>query len=70
MGELHAATEHQQGQTSVERDDTRIAENVTKIDQQFAVDAASASKDNVSYMKDQFKKAEKRLGKYSVHVRS
>lgn len=64
VGELHAATEHQQGQTSVEREETRIAENVSKIEQKFAVDAASAVKENVSQVKEQLKKAEKRLGKF------
>ncbi|KAL8718387.1 MAG: hypothetical protein Q9181_008208, partial [Wetmoreana brouardii] len=33
VGELHAATESQQGQTRVERNETRTAENVTKIDE-------------------------------------
>ena len=63
VGELHAAAEHQQGQTSAERDETRIAENVSKIEQTFAVDAASTANKYVIQVKEQMKKAEKRLGK-------
>ena len=64
VGELHAATEHQQGHTSAERDETKAAENVAKIEQTFAVDAVAASKENVTHVTEQLKKAEKRLGEY------
>ncbi|MDI1489093.1 MAG: hypothetical protein OHK93_008371 [Ramalina farinacea] len=61
VGELHAATEHQQGHTSAERNETKAAENVAKIEQTFAVDAVAASKENVTHVTEQLKKAEKRL---------
>ena len=64
VGELHAATEHQQGHTSAERNETKAAENVAKIEQTFAVDAVAASKENVTHVTEQLKRAEKRLGGY------
>ena len=62
VGELHAATEHQQGQTSIERDETKAAENVANIDYQFADDAAKTAKDLVNKVSIQLNKAEQRLG--------
>lgn len=62
VGELQAATEHQQGHTSAERNEAKAAENVAKIEQTFAVDAVAASKEHVEHVTEQLKKAEKRLG--------
>ena len=66
VGELHAATEHQQGQTSIERDETQAAENVANIDKGFAADAAETAKHLVDKVSLQLQKAEQRLGQSSV----
>ena len=65
VGELQAATEHQQGHTSAERNEAKAAEHVAVIEQTFAVDAVTVSKENVAHVTEQLKKAEKRLGAYS-----
>lgn len=62
VGELHAATEQKQGQTSVERNDARSQEIVANIEKTFAVDAQAAAKAGMEHANDQLKKAEKRLG--------
>ncbi len=62
VGELHAATEHQQGTTSIERGATSVAEKMAAIDQTFAEKAAETATNGVLYAKKQVEKAEKRLG--------
>ncbi|EME43108.1 hypothetical protein DOTSEDRAFT_72478 [Dothistroma septosporum NZE10] len=61
VGELHAATENQQNQTSIEQAQAQTDETTAEIDKTFAVDAAAAAKTNVDFMKNQLQKAEKRL---------
>lgn len=70
VGELHAATEQQKGQTAIERDTSKVAENIAKIDQSFAVNAEAAAKDNVASIKAQLARAEKRLGKSERRLRA
>jgi hypothetical protein len=63
VGELHAATENQQGNTSIERGATAVAEKMATIDKTFAEKAAENAVEGVKFAKTQVEKAEKRLGK-------
>lgn len=65
VGELYTATGHQQGQTSTEQSQTQAAENVAKIDQQFATEAAQTAKRHAQAVVEQLNKVEKRLGNFS-----